>query len=97
VRQTEWSASMDEVKIERRGGFAGLRAHLKLDMDRLAAHEKAALESLFRHKGPLPRAPGADRYIFTITRTGPAGEAKIEVPEHLMPPSIAGAVKDELP
>jgi hypothetical protein len=77
--------------------MAGLSAGAQLSEEGLAPAERASLDSLFRHVGPFPPAPGADRYIYVITRTGPDGSKTIEVPEHLIPAGIASAVKDKLP
>ena len=88
---------MGEVSIERRGGFAGLRARATLDDAQLDPADRKALESLFTRRGRLPASPGADRYRYIVTWTGPSGTRTLEVPEHLMPQRIAAAVKDELP
>ena len=88
---------MDDLTIERRGGFAGLPARAKLSMDSLAPTDKAAIEALFNAKVRLPPAQGADRFTYKLTRTGPQGVQSIEAPEHLVPPGVAAQVKDELP
>ncbi len=59
---------MDRLKIERRGGLANLPARGEIDMASLSPTDRKALESLFRHKGPLPTSPGADRFRFIVTR-----------------------------
>ncbi len=88
---------MDRLKIERRGGLANLPARGEIDMASLSPTDRKALESLFRHKGPLPPSPGADRFRFIVTRETASGSVTVEVPEHLAPACIARAVKEEMP
>jgi len=88
---------MDRLTIERRGGLANLTGRGELDADSLSAADRAAVDALFRRRPPLPPAPGADRYVYVVTRVTAVGREKIEVPEHLMPAALANAVKDELP
>ena len=88
---------MDRLKVERRGGLAGLPARGEIDVASLSPADREALESLFRHKGPLPAAPGADRFRFIVTRETASGSQTVELPEHLVPAGIARAVKEELP
>ena len=88
---------MDEIKIKRSGGFTGLPASGKVDAGGLAPDEKAALDALFARKVPLPPAPGADRFTYSVTRSTPQGTKTIDVPEHLLPASLKNAVKDQLP
>jgi hypothetical protein len=88
---------MDKLVIERRGGFAGLKAKSEIDAAALDAPARAALDALFAAKKKFPAAKGADRYVYTLTR-GTGAEAKtVEVPEHLVPPAVARSVKDKLP
>ena len=88
---------MDLLKIERRGGFAGLKGVGELDSAALSAADREAVEKLFMHKGRFKAAPGADRFIYSISRKQGAGEETIEVPEHLVPPALSAVVKDQLP
>ena len=88
---------MDLLKIERRGGFAGLKGVGELDSSALSAADREAVEKLFTHKGRFKAAPGADRYIYSISRNQGAAEETVEVPEHLVPPALSAAVKDQLP
>lgn len=87
----------DFVRIERRGGIAGLKATGEIDCRSLCAKDRAALDALFERRSPLERAAGADRYIYTLTRHSGRGIRKLEVPEHLLPEAVAAAVKDKLP
>lgn len=82
--------------IERHGGLAGLKARGTVDAAALDDKDKAALKDLFDRKKPLPRDPGADRYTFTVTHESETGSKTLEVPETLLPRSIAQAVKDQL-
>jgi hypothetical protein len=88
---------MDKLIIERRGGFAGLKAKGELDVSALDAPTREVLDKLFAAKKKFPAARGADRYIYTLTRGSGADAKSVEVPEHLMPPTVAGSVKDRLP
>jgi hypothetical protein len=90
-------APVDRLRIERRGGLAGLRASGEVDCATLCEADRAALDALFGRRAPLPRSPGADRYIYTLTRQTARGAKKLEVPEHLLPESLAAAVREKLP
>jgi len=87
---------MDRYLIERRGGFAGLKASGTVDSDALAPQDREALEDLFKRKKPLPKDPGADRYTYMVTRQSESGNSTREVPESMMPRSIARIVKDRI-
>jgi hypothetical protein len=88
---------MDKLVIERRGGFAGLKATGEIDASALDAPTRAALDALFAAKKKFPAARGADRYVYVLTRgTGPDAKT-VEVPEHMVPAAIASSVKDRLP
>ncbi|TIS58184.1 protealysin inhibitor emfourin [Mesorhizobium sp.] len=82
--------------IERQGGLAGLKGRGTVDAAALDEKDREALQELFERKKPLPRDAGADRYIFTITRQSEAGSKTLEVPETLLPRSVARAVKDQI-
>ena len=88
---------VDRLKIERRGGFTGLPARGELDTASLSPADLAAVEALFRRKTPPPSSPGADRFTYKVTRQSDGGAQTMDVPEHLLPASLAEAVKDELP
>lgn len=89
-------APADRLRIERRGGLAGLKATGEVDCTTLCAADRAALDALFERRTPLPRAPGADRFIYTLTRHTVQGTRTLEVPEHLLPEALATAVKEKL-
>jgi hypothetical protein len=88
---------MDKLIIERRGGFAGLKARGEIDAAALDEATRAALDGLFAAKKKFPASRGADRYVYVLTR-GTGSDAKsVEVPESLVPASVAASVKDKLP
>jgi hypothetical protein len=87
---------MDCFIIERRGGFAGIRGHGEIDADSLDQEDRDALEKLLRRKRPLPADRGADRYVYIVTRKTESGSKTCEVPETLMPRSVAWMVKDQI-
>jgi hypothetical protein len=91
------AAPVDRLRIERRGGLAGLKAAGEVDCATLCAADRAALDALFGRRAPLPRPLGADRYVYTLTRQTSRGTRRLEVPEHLMPEALAAAVKESLP
>ena len=88
---------MDKLVIERRGGFAGLKAKGEVDASALDEATRAALDALFAAKKKFPAAKGADRFIYTLTRGEGAGAKSVEVPENMLPAALAGSVKDRLP
>jgi hypothetical protein len=87
---------MDKLIIERRGGFAGLKAKGEIEAA-LDAPTRAALDALFAAKTKFPAARGADRYVYVLTRGTGADAKSVEVPESLVPASVAASVKDKLP
>ena len=88
---------MDHLRIERRGGLTGLRARAEVDMESLAPADRAAVEALFRRRGALPKSPGADRFVYAVTRVTSTGPRTLLVPEELIPRGLAALVHDELP
>lgn len=87
---------MDRYKIERRGGFAGLKAEGTIEADSLGEEDRSTMESLFKMKGALPAAPGADRFVYKVTRENDTGTKTMEIPETLLPRAVTRAVKDSL-
>ena len=88
---------MDRLKIERRGGLTGLPARGEIALAKLSKADSSALAELFKKKGKLPPAPGADRFTYKVTWLSASGQKTLDIPEHLLPASIAEAVKEELP
>lgn len=89
------------LKIERLGGLAGfglpqsrLRSVGQLDLSALPAHVLSAVDALFDRPNDPQHSPDAFRY--RLTRSTPAGEHTIEVPESAVPEAVSSAVQDEL-
>ena len=87
---------MDRFTIERRGGFAGLKASGSIDSSALDQADKVKLQEFFKRKRPLPSDAGADRYIFTVTHESDVGKQTIDVPESLLPSGLARIVKEQI-
>lgn len=88
---------MDRLTIKRSGGLAGLTASCEIETSSLAEADRAAIEDLFRRKGKFAPTPGADRFVFSVTRVTDTGTRTLKVPEQLVPSAISRAVKDALP
>jgi hypothetical protein len=86
----------DHYFIERRGGFAGLKACGSIDGDALDPGVRQILEELLDSTEPLACDPGADRYIYIVTRENAFGSITREIPESVMPPTVASVVKAEI-
>jgi hypothetical protein len=84
------------IKIERRGGLAGLPAVGERDHSELTPAENQALEGLLQSPPPAAPAPGADRFHYKITVEDEKGTRELEVPEHAMPEILAGIPKIRL-
>ena len=82
--------------IERRGGFAGLKASCTVDGDALDPDDRETLEALLDSEQPLAADPGADRYTYVVTRESPTGTTTREIPESVMPRSVASVVTAEI-
>jgi hypothetical protein len=82
--------------IERRGGFAGLKASCSIDGDTLDPDDRETLETLLNSKEPLAGDPGADRYTYLVTRESPSGTTTREIPESVMPRAVASVVTAEI-
>ncbi|MDT5083332.1 MAG: hypothetical protein QOE52_3170 [Mycobacterium sp.] len=82
--------------IERRGGFAGLKASCTVDADALDPDDRATLEALLDSEEPLAGDPGADRYTYVVTRESPTGTTTREIPESVMPRTVASVVTAEI-
>jgi hypothetical protein len=85
------------VRIERRGGLAGLPAVGEREDHELTGAEQAALKELLA-KPPPPQtaAAGADRFHYKVTVEDDKGTNVLDVPEHLMPQALAAIPKIEL-
>jgi emfourin len=82
--------------IERRGGFAGLKASGTIKGAALDPGDRATLEELLQSDIPLARDPGADRYTYIVTRQNAMGSTTREVPESAMPSTVASVVREAL-
>jgi hypothetical protein len=82
--------------IERRGGFAGLKASCTVDGDALDPDDRETLEALLDSEEPLAADPGADRYTYVVTRESPTGTTTREIPESVIPPTVASVVTAEI-
>jgi hypothetical protein len=82
----------DHYIIERRGGFAGLKASGSIDGDALDPDDRQILEALLDSEEPLASDPGADRYTYVVTRENAFGSTTREIPESVMPPTVASVV-----
>jgi hypothetical protein len=82
--------------IERRGGFAGLKASGSIDGDAMDPGDRQLLEDLLDSKAPFARDPGADRYTYVVTRENALGSTTREIPESVMPPTVASVVTAEI-
>jgi hypothetical protein len=82
--------------IERRGGFAGLKASGSIDGDAMDPGDRQLLEDLLDSKEPLAKDPGTDRYTYVVTRQNALGRTTREIPESVMPPTVASVVTAEI-
>ena len=84
------------LKIERRGGLAGLPAVGERDGSEMTATQRRALERLLRAPPSPAPSPGADRFHYKITVEDETGTKELEVPEHAMPEALAVIPKIKL-
>jgi hypothetical protein len=82
--------------IERRGGFAGLKASCTVNGDALDPDDRETLEQLLESKEPLAGDSGADRYTYVVTRETAFGSITREIPESVMPRTVASVVTAEI-
>lgn len=82
--------------IERRGGFAGLKASGSIDGDALDPGDRQLLEQLLDSEEPFASDQGADRYTYLVTRENALGSTTREIPESVMPSAVASVVKAEI-
>ncbi|WP_428342674.1 protealysin inhibitor emfourin [Mycobacterium sp.] len=82
--------------IERRGGLAGLKASCTLDGDALDPDDREALEQLLDGEEPLSADSGADRYTYLVTRKSSSGTTSREIPESVMPRTLASVVTPDI-
>jgi hypothetical protein len=82
--------------IERRGGLAGLKASCTVDGETLDPADRETLEHLLDSDEPLNPDPGADRYTYLITRHSASGTRTREIPESVMPRTVASVVTADI-
>ncbi|HET7834409.1 MAG TPA: protealysin inhibitor emfourin [Variovorax sp.] len=95
------------VRIERRGGLAGLAVSAEHDFAALSAAQQQALGRVIeaasdrpaRSRGAPPGpAPGADRFSYRLrVEDAAGGEQVIDLPEDAMPPVLESLAKPALP
>ena len=77
-----------QVRLERRGGIAGLHLETSLDWSALSSSQRQALSALLERAGEsgLEPSPGADRFryrVHLVPESGP--ERALEVDEAAFP------------
>ena len=98
---------MDELKIERLGGLAGLggpssriASRGRIGLSELSPRDRGVVEDLFQAhaKGAKVAAPPLlrDGFRYRIARIVDGRAATIEVPESAVPQTLIDCVKDEL-
>lgn len=80
--------------IERHGGFAGLKASGTIKGEALDPGARATLEELLNSDVSLAKDPGADRYTYVVTRQNAMGSTTREIPESVMPSTVARVVRE---
>jgi hypothetical protein len=86
----------DRYTIERRGGFAGLKASGAVDADALHPDDRQTLERLLDSSETFASETGADRYTYVVRRENASGSTTREIPERLMPNAVASVVRAEI-
>ena len=95
------TSALTSIRIERRGGLAGLRASAEVMAAELSASQRAAVVQLLAApaaRGAPSPAPGADRYRFRVSvRTADGGEQVLDLAESEMPDALAGLARPRVP
>lgn len=93
---------MTVLKIERRGGLGGfglagsrVRSVGEVDLNRLGAADRRAIEKLFADDGSDADAPHPDGFTYRLSRMTPAGEEAVVVAEAKVPAVLIKAIRDE--
>lgn len=94
---------MSKLHIERIGGLAGfggalsrLRSHGEIELSKLSAADRQAVEKLFAAGAKSAASSARDAFRYRITRTTDTGTETIEAPEQLVPAVLSKCVHDEL-
>jgi hypothetical protein len=80
---------MRRLRIERRGGFAGIPAVGERDDADLSPAQRAALDRLLKSPPSPAASRGADRFQYKIQVTDDSGKHEFDVPEDAMPDELA--------
>jgi hypothetical protein len=92
-------ARIQTVRIERRGGLAGLPAKVELHYAALSVTQRAAVDKMAA-AGATRAVPamGADRFSFRIELIHAGGDSRvIDVSEDAMPAALAGLARPTVP
>ena len=92
--------TLRHVRIERRGGFAGLPATVDLDGQALTAGQRRALDATLAAAAKIakPSPPSPDRYHYRIHITDSHGVVStVEIAEDAMPAALAAICQSRLP
>ena len=95
--------SLRHVRIERRGGFAGLPAAADIDGRALTAGQRRALDSTLAAASTAaaadkPPPPSPDRYHYRIHTTDSDGVVStVEIAEDAMPAALTALCQSSLP
>ena len=95
---------MNDLEIERLGGFAGfggpgspLRSRGALTFAELTPHVRSKVDQLFDDpRSGAARQASPDEFRYRITRTTPQGAQTIEVPESVVPDELQASVTNDL-
>jgi hypothetical protein len=90
------------LHIEKLGGlanFGGTKARIRsrgqIDTKALSPADQEAVDKLFKTRGAVEPAKGADGFRFRISRTSADGAETVEAHEGQLPEALASCVKDE--
>ncbi len=89
---------IERVRIERRGGIAGLRSSVDCAFAGLSAAQQTALHGVLAACGrSAPAAPGADRFSYRVEVVDCSGvDRTLDVSEDAMPAALARMVRPTL-
>lgn len=92
------STDFARLRIERRGGLAGLKVDRVHEAAALSAAQRQAVARLLSHPPPDTPAPGADRlaYRLTVTRAD-GGTQTLSLSEDALPEVLEPLAKPQLP
>jgi len=99
------AAPVQQVRIERRGGLAGLHVAVERDYAALTPRQRDALDRVAAASAASAPAtgvgavqPGADRFSYRIRLTAADGAQRvIDLPEDGLPAALAEVVEAGLP